>query len=459
MLRGDALGREESGVAIDWTRLTDEVTGHLQRLIAFDTTNPPGNETPAAEYLVAVGRNLGLEGHLLESAPDRGNAVLRLRAKEPTAAPLLLMGHLDVVGVEREKWSRDPFSGDVEDGFVWGRGALDMKGQLAAAFTVVLQLKRERIELNRDLIFAAFADEEVSTGEHGAIWMWEQHRDLIDAEFAINEGGGWISRVGPKRFYLCQVGEKGASRLRMTARGPAGHASVPLTETAMARLAVALSRLHEWQPPIVVTPVMRRLLESMGETFGERGLAAVRGALSEPSWGAIMGLPLDDDTKHDLRAMLANTAVPTMIRGGSQINVIPSEVSVDIDGRILPGVSPEDFRRDVQRVVGDMVEVHLLSREEGIAADPESPFFDAIGATMADLDPGCGVAPYLNPGGTDARALPGVKVYGFFPLAPSGRQSMYIPLIHGHDERIAVRDLEFGTRFLYDVVTRFARVD
>jgi acetylornithine deacetylase/succinyl-diaminopimelate desuccinylase-like protein len=443
-------------MTIDWAKMTQEVTRHLQRLIQVDTTNPPGNETPAAEYLVALGQDVGLDGTVLESAPGRGNAILRLRAKRPVAKPLLLMGHLDVVGVERDKWSRDPFSGDLAEGFVWGRGALDMKSQVAAEFTVILELKRQGIDLDRDIIFAAFADEEVSTGDHGAVWMWQQHRELIDAEYAINEGGGWISRVGPKRFYLCQIGEKGASRLRITARGPAGHASVPLPDTALARLGIALSRLHQWQAPIIVTPVIRRLLETMGEAFGERGVAAVRNALTEPTWGSIMGLPLDDDTKHDLRAMLANTAVPTIVRGGNQINVIPSEVSVDIDGRILPGVDPEAFRAEVQGVIGEVADVSLLSREEGISADPESPFFDAIAETMMVLDPGCGVAPYLNPGGTDARSLLDIKVYGFFPYSAAGRQSLYIPLIHGHDERIAVNDLAFGTRFLYELITLFA---
>jgi acetylornithine deacetylase/succinyl-diaminopimelate desuccinylase-like protein len=226
----------------------------------------------------------------------------------------------------------------------------------------------------------------------------------------------------------------------------------------MTRLGVALTRLHQWQPPIVVTPVVRRMLETFGAAFGDRGVAAVRGALTEPTWDAIMGLPLDADTRSELRAMLANTAVPTIVRGGSQINVIPSEVTVEVDGRILPGVDSETFLLEIQQTIGDVAEVELTSREEGIAADADSPFFDAIVATMADLDPGCGVAPCLSTGGTDAKALPGVKVYGFFPFAPSDRQAAYLPLIHGHDERIAVDDLLYGVRFLYDVVRRFAGV-
>jgi acetylornithine deacetylase/succinyl-diaminopimelate desuccinylase-like protein len=442
-------------VTIDWTAAQDEVIAHLRALLRFDTTNPPGNETSAAAYLASAACAEGLEADVLESAPGRGNAVVRWRAANATKRPLLLMGHLDIVGVERDRWSRDPVGGDVADGFVWGRGTLDMKGQVAAELTALLLLKRSGLTLDRDLIFAAFADEEVSTGEHGAAWMWREHRDLIDAEYALNEGGGWQARVGPKRFYLCQVGEKGASRLRITARGPAGHASVPLDDTAMARLGLALTRLHQRQPPVVVTPIVRRMLETMGEAFGERGLAAVRGALAEPTWGGIMGLPLDDDLRLELRALLANTAVPTILRGGSQINVIPSEVSVDVDGRILPGVDPEIFRREIHTTVGDVAEVTLLNREEGIAADPDSPLFDAIAATMTELDPGCGVTPCLGAGGTDARALPGIKVYGFFPIASADRQATYIPLIHGHDERIAVDDLVFGTRFFYEVVSRF----
>ncbi|HEY7034644.1 MAG TPA: M20/M25/M40 family metallo-hydrolase [Thermomicrobiales bacterium] len=181
-------------MTIDGAAVGDEVIAHARALIRCDTTNPPGNESEAAAYLVAVARNDGLAAELVESAPGRGNAVARLRAVRPRARPLLLMGHL---------------GGEVRDGFVWGRGALDMTGQVAAELTALLWLKRSGVVLDRDVVFAAFADEEVSTGEHGAIWMWRERRDLIDAEFALNEGGGWQSRVGPKRLYLCQVGVDG----------------------------------------------------------------------------------------------------------------------------------------------------------------------------------------------------------------------------------------------------------
>ena len=441
---------------IEWEDVRDEVTRHLQALIRIDTTNPPGNETAAAEYLVATVRAAGIDAQVVESAPGRGNAIARLSAEQPSGRPFMLMGHTDVVSVERERWTRDPFGGDLADGCVWGRGALDMKGQVAAELTALLLLKRRGLPLNRDVVLAAFADEEAG-GDHGAAWMWAHRRDLLDAEHAINEGGGWPVRIGDRRFYLCSSGEKGASRLRVTARGPAGHASVPLADTAMARMGEALTRLHAWEPPTVMTPVVRTMLEAMAPALGPAGEAGLRNLLADgsPSWETLSRLPMDEELRADLRATTRNTAVPTLIRGGHRINVIPSEVTFDVDGRILPGQDPEDWRRQVQAVVGDRVDVKLLSRESGIEADPASPLFDAIAATAAELDPDAAVVPYLVTGGTDASSLPGIKVYGFFPFLPTERVAQYVPLIHAHDERIAVDDLLYGARFLYEVTARF----
>jgi acetylornithine deacetylase/succinyl-diaminopimelate desuccinylase-like protein len=185
-------------------------------------------------------------------------------------------------------------------------------------------------------------------------------------------------------------------------------------------------------------------------------VATVEAFMANPSWEAFEQFPLDDDLRMELNASVSNTAVPTMLKGGVRINVIPSEVSVDVDGRILPGEDPEHFRAAVQEAVGDVADVTLLSRESGIASDSASPLFDAIAATIAEMDPGCAVAPCLSTGGTDARAIPGVKVYGFCPIASLERQSLYLPLIHGHNERVAVDDLAYATRFFVEIVTRFA---
>lgn len=439
----------------NWDEVGLEVAGHLQELLRRDTTNPPGNETLAADYLAAVLRDAGIEAEIIGVNPERGNAIGRLRAANPVKRPLLLTGHIDVVSVERDKWAHDPFGGEIVDGDIWGRGALDMKGQVAAELMAMLLLKREGVALDRDIIFAAFADEEAG-GQAGAAWLWNHHRDLIDAEYAINEGGGGTPMtLNGRYFYPCQAGEKGVARLRIIARGEPGHASVPLDNTAMDRIGRALGRLTEWEPETTLTAPVRQMLETMAPAFGPDGPARVAAIVADPTWEAIAALPLDDDTRLMLHATTRNTAVPTIIHGGHRINVIPSEIVLDVDGRILPGQDPSDWRDIVQAVVGNEVEVELLSQEQGIAADPSSPFFDAIVATIDEMVPGAAVAPFLLSGGTDARHLPDIKVYGFFPFPPSRRGPRNNSLIHGHNERIAIDDLAFATRFIYDVVKRF----
>lgn len=438
--------------------LRESAIQHLQALLRLDTMSPPGNEKLAADYIASTLRDAGFdEVHVLESAPNRASVVGRLRAESPAGRPIMLMGHTDVVTVEPERWERDPFGGELVDGYIWGRGALDMKGQVAAELAVMLALKRDGVSLDRDVIFVAFADEEAG-GEFGAGWMWKHHRDLIDAEYAINEGGGTPMTIAGHRFYGCQVAEKGSTHLRMTVTGTPGHASVPLDDTAMSRLGVALQRLHAWQAPTVLTATMRAMLAAIAEAVGGE-LADRIGELlrrDDVPWEELATLPLTRDELMNLRATTRNTAVPTMIHGGQRINVIPGEIVVDIDGRILPGEAPEAFRDAVQATVGDLATIEVVTPEIGTEADPGSPFVDAISETMSALDPGSSVMPTLSSGGTDAPLIPGVKVYGFFPVLPTERLHMYDPLVHGHNERIHVDDLAFGARFLYDLVIRFA---
>lgn len=442
---------------IDWGEVRDEVVGHLQALIRLDTTNPPGNETVAAAYLARVLRKAGIDVEIVEPAPGRATIVARLRAPSPTKPPFMMMGHTDVVGVERAGWEHDPFAGELVDGFVWGRGALDMKNQVAAQLVVMLLLQRRGVRLERDVIMASFADEEAG-GELGAAWLWENRRDLLDAEFAINEGGGRSIPAGDSRVYLCQVGEKGASRLKITARGEPGHASSPRPDTAMVRMAQAVLRLHKWQPEIRLTPAVRQMLETLAGAMDVDDAARVRAMLANPTPETIANLPLSTDTIRGIRTITGDTAVPTIIQGGIRINVIPSQITLEVDGRILPGTDPEEWRARVQTVVGDDVSVELLSRNTGIETDAASPFFDAIQETIVALDPAAVVAPYLSGGGTDARHLPEIKVYGFYPYGPSRIADSLLSTMHGHNERIAVDDLQFGVTFLYEVVHRFCAV-
>lgn len=436
--------------AIDWASVRDEVTRHLQALIRFETVNPPGNETPLAEYLATVLEREGIPAEVIESAPGRGNLVARIRGSG-RARPLLLMAHSDVVSVEREKWTRDPFGGELVNGCVWGRGAVDTKGLVACELGVMLLARRLGLPLERDLIFAVFADEEAG-GQFGACWMWQHRRELIDAEYAINEGGGMALELGGRRFYLCQTGEKGAARLRLTARGEPGHASMPIPNTAMQHAARAILTLSTHTFPTVLTPTVIRLLRELGEALGKPVREQIAAVLADPTWERLAALPLGPAERRLLYAITRNTAVPTIVHGGHRINVIPSEVVVEVDGRILPGQDPEVFAAEVQRLVGPNVEVELTSRGRGLEAEPDSPLFRTISETMAELDPGARVVPYLVPGGTDAKCLPGIKVYGFMPMRDHPEE---FDLAHAHDERISVSTLEFATRALFEIVVRF----
>ncbi len=440
------------------TSLAAEVTATLQTLIRFDTTNPPGNESLAAHWIIDLLRSHGIDAELLEGVPGRGNVVARLRSAQPRRRPLLLMGHLDVVGVEREHWTHDPFGGDLDDGFIWGRGALDMKGQVAAELVAFIETHRRGTPLDRDLILMATSDEEVGTGSCGIEWLAENCFDRIDADFAINEGGGSQFELLGQRFITCAVGEKGGARLRLTLRGAPGHASVPLPVTAMSRLGEALTRLASRRGPIVVNDTVRTMLDTMASVVPASHADTFRAFLANPTWTTADALPVDGDLRLELQAIITNTAVPTIVHGGHQINVIPSEIVLDVDGRIVPGQDPEAFRAEIQQLVGDDIEVEYLSGYPGLEATAASPLFDAIQGIAAEMLPDTNLIPIMMTGATDAGLIPAVHAYGFFPLRTFDRQALYNSLVHGHDERIGVDDLVFGTEFYVRLIERFCGV-
>jgi acetylornithine deacetylase/succinyl-diaminopimelate desuccinylase-like protein len=438
------------GARLNWDAVRDEATRHLQRLIQCETVNPPGNETLVAQYLKDVVEREGLGAYILEAEPQRGNFVTRIKGSG-NAPPILLMAHADVVSVEAEKWTHPPFAGAVEEGVIWGRGAVDTKNLVAAELMVILLIARENLQLDRDLIMVTFADEEAGS-RLGARWMWQEHRALIDAEYAINEGGGDVITVGGKRFYLCQTGEKGGARMRVIARAEPGHASMPRDDTAMLRVARAIEALTTHVFPTEMTRSVQIMLQTLAETLGGDHATLIEEIKADPTWEKLQLLPTDDFTKVMVRAMTRNTAVPTIVHGGHRINVIPGEIVLDVDGRVLPGVEPANFVAQVRELLGPDVIVEPTSAgSSGIEADPDSPFFDTIRAVIGDLDPEAAVTPYLVPGGTDARALPGVKVYGF---APGRYDPPMMVAAHNHDERISVESLAFQTRALFDIVTR-----
>ncbi|CAN5652551.1 M20/M25/M40 family metallo-hydrolase [soil metagenome] len=436
---------------VDWDDARDEVTRHLQEMIRLNTVNPPGNESLVAHYLKEQVEAVGLEAQILEAEDGRGNFVTRIKGSGQ-GRPLLLMAHSDVVSVEEDKWQHPPFGGEIHDGMIWGRGAVDTKDLVAAELMIMLTLARQGAQLDRDLIMCTFADEEAG-GRSGAGWMWENHRDLIDAEVAINEGGGSAVEVGGKQFFSVQTGEKGGARLRIIARAEPGHASVPRDDTAMLRMGRALQKLSSHTFPTIMTDSVRQMLDTYAEYAGDEVADIVAAIHDDPSWDNLSKLPIDDVSRLNLRATTRNTAVPTIIHGGHRLNVIPGEVICDVDGRVLPGQEPAGFIVQVRELLGDEVIVEPLGNgRPGIEADPASSLFDTIREVIQATDSNATVSPYLVSGGTDAASLPGIKVYGFMPGYFSAAE---MNGAHNHDERIAIDNLAFGTRVLYDIVARY----
>ncbi|HEX9116643.1 MAG TPA: M20/M25/M40 family metallo-hydrolase, partial [Anaerolineae bacterium] len=395
-----------------------------------------------------------IEPAVIESAPQRGSVVARLQG-DGSQPPLLLMGHLDVVQAEADKWQHDPFSGDLADGVVWGRGATDMKQMVGMELMTLLLLHRGRAPLKRDVILMASADEETG-GSRGAGWLARHHPDLIRAEYAINEGGATSIELGGKAFFVCSTAEKGSCRFTVRGHGEPGHASQPHQKNAILPLSRALVRLIETPLPLHVGVTAAAHVETMARHVAPDLAGELRGLLATETHAEAMArLPLAEPVKRRLSASFHNTATPTILRAGEKINVIPAEAECDVDCRILPGTTLEQLEAEVRAVVGPDVELSFDRLHSGLESDPVSPLFDVIGQAIADHTRGGILIPGLITGGTDAKQVTGlgIKVYGFVPMRYEGASMS--GLAHNHNERVTVANLAFGTRVLYDVVSRF----
>ena len=441
----------------EWAKATQEVVTNLSRLIQIDTTNPPGNELPA---VMAVKDILDAAGFppdtvkILESGPNRANLVARLKG-DGSQRPLLLSGHLDVVMVEREHWTHDPFGGEVIDGMLWGRGALDMKGFLTMYMEVFLELFRRKIPLKRDIILAAIADEE-NGFTYGSKFLAEQHPALIDAEYGFTEGGAFAYQLGKFKLIPIQVAEKGICWLKATARGKPGHGSMPHSENSVLLLAQALEKLRRARHlPVHLTPTFLKMLDAVA-TQARSPIRQLSGLLRSP---LLMGLLLDNlkgDAASILRAFVSNTVSPNMLQAGSKLNVIPSVAEAGIDCRLLPGQTPETVIKELHHVVGDAIEFEAVYATGGAEFSTETPLYKLMERKALQIDPAGIVIPMLMPGATDACQYQkaGIKVYGFTPgVLPPGMQ--LLQLAHGHDERIPISFIETGLPVLWDVVTEF----
>jgi acetylornithine deacetylase/succinyl-diaminopimelate desuccinylase-like protein len=445
------------GQDINWEAATAETVQHLSRLIQAETVNPPGNERPAILVVKDILEHEGLgpgDFTLVESAPDRLNLVARLRG-DGSQRPLLLSGHVDVVPVEREHWTHNPFGGEVIDGEVWGRGAMDMKGFLAMYLQIFLQARRRKLPLKRDLILAAIADEEAGF-THGSRFLAEQHRDLIDAEYGLTEGGAMTLYLGRTKVYAIQAAEKGVCWLRMTAHGAPGHGSIPPEDNAVLHLAKAIDRLRRARHlPVHVTPTYAGMVRAVRKQI-RSPLALALGLLESPTAiGALLPL-LKGRTRSLLTALTSNTCTPTVLRAGSKTNVIPSEAEVQLDCRKLPGQTPEDVMREILAITGKGVTLEPLQVSPGAEFPTETPLYKLLARVTREMDSGGLVIPMLMPGATDACVYQqaGITVYGFTPgiLPP---EFPALSLAHGHDERLPVAFIATGLPTLWKIITEF----
>lgn len=441
---------------VDWPRVTDEAVEHFKALLRIDTTNPPGNERAAADYIARVLEREGIGCEIFESAPGRASLVARL-AGNGKKAPLLLNGHLDVVGVEPDRWEHPPFAAEEHDGMIWGRGAIDMKNMVTMSLMTLVLAKRLGLELDRDLIFAAVADEEAGS-RHGALYLVEHHPELVRAEYVLNEVGGHTLHMGASRFYPIQVSEKGICWFELEAEGEPGHGSMPHPKNPVVILSKAIAALGKLRLPQHATPVVDQFLRTLaaGAPLAQRKLLPL---LLQPRLASHLLDVLEKqsfDQAIGLNAMLRNTANPTMLDAGRKVNVIPSTARATIDGRVIPGQSVDDFLRDVQRVIGDHIKIKVFEQHDGTVFSADTPLYDAICRTLARHDPSATPVPYMIPGFTDsfAYARLGAVCYGFAPVK-LGPELNFTRMYHGHNERIPRAGFAWGQRVLFETVTDF----
>jgi acetylornithine deacetylase/succinyl-diaminopimelate desuccinylase-like protein len=435
--------------------LADDPVSLLQGLVRFDTTNPPGDERACVEWTERLLDAAGFETDTYASDPDRPNLVARLPGDGP-ASPLLLYGHVDVVPTEGQDWTHPPFAGVIEDGFVWGRGTLDMKGGVAMLLAAALRAARGEGTLAGDLMMMVVSDEEAG-GEAGAAYMVEQHPELFaDIEYAIGEFGGFPMTIAGDRFYPVQLDEKAICWSQLTFSGPAGHGSTPGDGGAMADMARAVTALTGSRLPVHIVPPVEEMLEAIAAELDAETGALVRDLLDPGRTDE--ALAALDQEGGMVDALLHNTVAPTVVRGGEKENVIPGEVAVTLDCRLLPGQTATDLERELRATVPDDVAFEFETlRYEAFPAETDAGLFDLLAETLETADPEGTVVPFVLPGGTDGRHLSrvGVQSYGYTPLRlPEGFS--FMNTIHAADERVPVDAVSFGADRLTEVVEGYA---
>lgn len=424
----------------------------LQHLIRFDTTNPPGNEKACVLFIQKMLEDAGIETKLYALDENRPNLVAKLPGKGE-APPLLLYGHVDVVTTKGQKWTYPPFEGVVADGFIWGRGTLDMKGGISMMLSAMLKAKKDGVTPAGDVIFLVLSDEE-SNGVYGANYMVEEHPEVFEGvKYALGEFGGSNIQMAGHRFYLLQVAEKQICSLKLTVMGRGGHGSSVVPDNALRKAAKVIEQINAHRMPVHITPPVRAMVEGIAEEL-DFPLGMIFKLLLKPRFTDML-LDKLGAAGLALAPMFHNTVSATIIEGGSKINVIPSEITIQLDGRMLPGMKPEVMIAELRELIGYAegdVRIDCMLYEEGPNA-VDMGLFETLSGTLQDLDPVGKPIPFLLTAVTDGRHIArlGIQSYGFIPMRlPDDFE--FFNMAHAEDERVPADSIAFGMEGIYRVI-------
>ncbi len=445
--------RAESGTlsVVPEDALQDRPVELLQRLLRFDTSNPPGNERECIEWIRDLLEALGCEVRIVAQQPERPNLIARL-AGRGESPPLLLQGHVDVVAA-RGEWQHGPFDGELVDGYVWGRGALDMKGGVAMMLAAFMRAKAGGAQPPGDVILCLLADEEAGS-PLGADFLVREHAELFDGvRYSIGEFGGFTMDVAGRRFYPIMVAEKQICWTRATVRGPAGHGSMPIRGGAMGKLGRLLQRLDRRRLPVHVTPVARSMIEAIASDVPATLAVPLKGLLVPTLTDRLLDAFGERGRIFD--PLLHNTISATIVQGGEKDNVIPDEISLSLDCRLLPGFTPEQVFAELRALSGVELEFEIVQHDP-VSGEPDMAMFETLAGALRELDADAKPIPMLLPGVTDGRFFSrlGVQTYGFLPMQLPP-ELPFMQLIHAPDERLPADAVEFGTRAIGRVLERF----
>jgi acetylornithine deacetylase/succinyl-diaminopimelate desuccinylase-like protein len=431
--------------------LQDRPVELLRELLRFDTSNPPGAERECINWIKGLLEGLGCEVGVFAREPDRPSLVTRLPGRG-VSPPLLLQGHVDVVAA-RGEWQHSPFAGDLADGYVWGRGALDMKGGVAMMLAAFMRAKASGAQPPGDVILCLLADEEGGSAL-GADYLVREHAELFDGvRYSLGEFGGFTMDVAGRRFYPIMVAEKQLCWTRATLRGPAGHGSMPIRGGAMGKLGQVLGALDRRRLPVHVTPVTRSMVEAIAADVPATLALALKGLLAPRLTDRLLDAFGDRGRIFD--PLLHNTVSATIVAGGEKLNVIPDAIELSLDARLLPGLTPAQLFAELRALTGVEMEFEI-GQHDPVAAEPDMALFDTLAGALRELDPSAKAIPMLLPGVTDGRFFSrlGVQTYGFLPMQLPP-ELPFMQLIHAENERLPADAVEFGTAAIGRVLERF----